>query len=77
MTVLLTDEQIQGEVFGFGNSAVNENGKVPQKIEYYRMICRAQLNAVVDYLNEPCTEHRNKHLDYDSQSAHRKDCPLC
>jgi len=59
MNVLLSDEQIQGEVWEFGNLSVNENGEVPQKIEYYRKLCKAQLKAVISWLEEPCTEHPN------------------
>ena len=59
MKVLLSDEQIIGEVFDFGNSAVHENGEVPQKIEYYQMICKAQLKAVIEYLWQHCTNPRH------------------
>jgi hypothetical protein len=84
VSILLSDEQIQGEVFVFGNSAVTENGQVPQKIEYYRMVCKAQLKAVIEWLDAPCTEHlseyKDKHREYPAFGwfyKHRKDCPKC
>jgi len=42
---MLSEQQILATVFEFGNSAVCENGEVPQKMEYYLKIAEAQHKA--------------------------------
>ena len=51
------------------------------KVTYDEFLCQAQLDKVLEWLNEPCTEHdRGNYLNMKWRSVfakHRKDCSKC
>jgi len=79
MKVLLSDEQIREVI---SHTRIGEYD--------YKLLCAAQLKAVIEWLESPCTEHVDKVISKDDpvigwaidnditrHYAHRRDCPEC
>ena len=85
MKVLLSDEQILNLPY--------KTTLIDGKYDDFTMICKAQLKAVIEYLEQPCTEHPigEYHCGKPEPKApvvkwvyklgflylHRRDCPVC
>ena len=58
----LSDEAIIGLIWEFGNGAVCENGEVPEKIEYYKVIAqeaqRDTLRQLEPYMQNMGSENK-------------------
>ena len=62
--VLLSDEQIREVI---SHTKIGEYD--------YKLLCAAQLKAVVEWLEQPCTEHVNEYLI--SGCLLRRHCEFC
>ncbi len=74
MSVLLSDVQISQVT---QQSTTKWQVVNPQFIEdLSHVVCKAQLKAVIEWLDRPCVDHHVQRNDIPLY-AHRRDCPEC
>ncbi len=74
--ILLTGEQ-QLEVLRKLRDKYRGDDEQPTRAMEDEALCKAQLKKVVEWLNNPCTEHKFEAIKRASFCLWRRQCPKC